>query len=138
MRYYSRHRMLTAECDGRTAAMLHLLPFETPLGRTTYIYGVATDPACRHRGLATQLMREAMRRIAEQGDEAAFLIPTPGQAWLRDFYGRFGFAGDIPATFRSEDGFDFGTGDAATDRAMVWRRDTSAPLPDELTATYRR
>ena len=26
MRYYSRHRMLTAECDGRTAAMLHLLP----------------------------------------------------------------------------------------------------------------
>ena len=50
MRYYSHHRMLTAECDGRTAAMLHLLPFETPLGRTTYIYGVATDPACRHRG----------------------------------------------------------------------------------------
>ena len=83
-------------------------------------------------------MREAMRRIAEQGDEAAFLIPTPGQAWLRDFYGRFGFAGELPTTFRSEDGFDFGTGDAATDRAMVWRRDTSAPLPDELTATYRR
>lgn len=101
MRYYSRHRMLTAECDGRTAAMLHLLPFETPLGRTTYIYGVATDPACRHRGLATQLMREAMRRIAEQGDEAAFLIPTPGEAWLRDFYGRFGFAGELPTTFRS-------------------------------------
>ena len=51
---------------------------------------------------------------------------------------RFGFAGELPTTFRSEDGFDFGTGDAATDRAMVWRRDTSAPLPDELTATYRR
>ena len=34
--------------------------------------------------------------------------------------------------------FDFGTGDTATDRAMVWRRDTSAPLPETLTAAFRR
>lgn len=61
MRYYSRRRMLTAEAGGRMAAMLHLLPFRTELGRTTYIYGVATDPAFRGRGLASQLMREAMR-----------------------------------------------------------------------------
>lgn len=65
MRYYSRRRMLTAEAEGRMAAMLHLLPFRTELGRTTYIYGVATDPAFRGRGLASQLMREAMRLIAE-------------------------------------------------------------------------
>ena len=36
--------MLTAECEGPTAAMLHLVPFESELGRTTYIYGVATAP----------------------------------------------------------------------------------------------
>ena len=82
MRYYSRRRMLTAEAEGRMAAMLHLLPFRTELGRTTYIYGVATDPAFRGRGLASQLMREAMRLIAERGDDAAFLIPTPGKEWL--------------------------------------------------------
>ena len=136
MRYYSRRRMLTAEAEGRMAAMLHLLPFRTELGRTTYIYGVATDPAFRGRGLASQLMREAMRLIAERGDDAAFLIPTPGKEWLREFYGRFGFAGDVPARFVSADRFDFGTGDAAADRAMVWRRDSSVPLPEQLTASW--
>ena len=66
--------MLTAEYEGRTAAMLHLLPFESQLGRTTYIYGVATDPAFRGRGLASQLMREAMRLIAERGFAEALLL----------------------------------------------------------------
>ena len=136
MRYYSRRRMLTAEAEGRMAAMLHLLPFRTELGRTTYIYGVATDPAFRGRRLASQLMREAMRLIAERGDDAALLIPTPGKEWLREFYGRFGFAGDVPARFVSADRFDFGTGDAAADRAMVWRRDSSVPLPEQLTASW--
>ena len=138
MRYYSRRRALTLVEEGRTVAMLHLLPFDTELGRTTYIYGVATTESARHRGLATQLMQQAMALIAERGDEAAFLIPTPGQAWLREFYGRFGFTGEVPTTFISEDGFDFGTGDTATDRAMIWRRDSTRPLPEALTATYRK
>ena len=138
MRYYSRSRMLTAEVEGRTAAMLHLVPFDTELGRTTYIYAVATDPAFRGRGLAPRLMREAMQVIAERGDDAAFLIPTPGEEWLHGFYGGFGFEGSIPAKFITPDNFDFGTGDTATDRAMIWRRDASAPLPETLTATYRK
>lgn len=138
MRYYSRERMLTAEVEGRTAAMLHLVPFDTELGRTTYIYAVATDPAFRGRGLASQLMREAMQAVAERGDDAAFLIPTPGQEWLHGFYGRFGFDGAVPTEFVTPDEFDFGTGDTATDLAMVWRRDPSAPLPGKLTATYRK
>ena len=54
MRYYSRRRMLTAECEGRTAAMLHMLPFESELGRSTYIYGVATAPEFRRRGTGRQ------------------------------------------------------------------------------------
>ena len=138
IRYYSRRRSLTLEEEGETVAMLHLVPFDTELGRTTYIYGVATAESARRRGLASQLMRQALARIAEQGDEAAFLIPTPGEEWLRAFYGRFGFEGDIPTQFVTPDGFDFGTGDAATDRAMVWRRNTSTPLPEVLTATLRK
>ena len=136
MRYYSRRRMLSVQCEGRTAAMLHLLPFETELGRTTYIYGVATASGFRNRGLASQLMREAMQRIAEHGDDAAFLIPTPGQEWLREFYGRFGFEGAVPTEFVSPDRFDFGTGDGSADRAMIWRHDESAPLPEKLTAVF--
>ena len=136
MRYYSRRRMLTAECEGRTAAMLHLVPFESELGRSTYIYGVATAPEFRRRGLAGKLMREAMRLIGEQGDEAAFLIPS--EEWLHGFYAKYGFEGAVPVTFSSQDGFDFGTGDASKDRAMVWRRAPGAPLPEALHCTYAK
>ena len=136
IRYYSRSRMLTAECEGKTAAMLHLLPFESELGRMTYIYGVATAPEFQRRGLATHLMHEAMRLVDGRGDEAAFLIPTPGKAHLPEFYARFGFCGAVPVAFASDDGFDFGTGDPAQDRAMVWLRDKSRSLPEVLTCKY--
>ena len=125
--------MLSVECDGTLAAMLHLVPFHSELGRTTYIYGVATAAGFRGRGLASALMRDAMRTIAERGDDAAILIPAPSNDRLREFYGRFGFAGDLPVAFDTADGFDFGTGDPAHDRAMIWRREESRPLPDRLT-----
>lgn len=80
-------------------------------------------------------MREAMRLIAERGDDAALLIPS--DEWLHGFYHKYGFEGNIPTTFASEDGFDFGTGDAAKDLAMVWRRNPSAPQPETLHCTYR-
>ena len=136
VRRYSRRRMLSATCEGRMAAMLHLLPFATELGPATYIYGVATDPAYRRRGLASQLLREALRIVDERG-ETAFLIPSPGDSHLRDFYARFGFEGDIPVRFRTADDFDFGTGDPAADRAMIRRRNPSAPLPEILTCRDR-
>ncbi len=138
VRYYGRSRMLSVEREGRLAAMLHLLPFESEPGRTSYIYGVATHPDFRGRGLASQLMHEALRQCDERGDDAVFLIPTPGEAWLRDFYGRFGFAGAVPAEFRSPDGFDFGTGSPTTDLAMVRLRNPAAPLPERLTCRHRK
>lgn len=136
IRYYSRRRMLSIERDGRMAAMLHLLPFESELGRTTYIYGVTTAPEYRGRGLATELMREAMRLAGERGDDALFLIPTPGEEWLRDFYGGFGLEGRIPVEFVTRDGFDFGTGRAADDVAMLWLRDPARPRPERLRCTW--
>ncbi len=136
IRYYSRRRMLSIERDGRMAAMLHLLPFESELGRTTYIYGVATAPEYRGRGLATELMREAMRLAGERSDDALFLIPTPGEEWLRDFYGGFGLEGRIPVEFVTRDGFDFGTGRAADDVAMLWLRDPARPRPERLRCTW--
>ncbi len=132
IRYYSRRRMLCIERDGGMAAMLHLLPFESELGRTTYIYGVATAPEHRGEGLATELMREAMRLIEERGDDAALLIPSPGEEWLRDFYGRFGFEGRTPVEFVTKDGFDFGTGNAADDLAMVWQCRPEQQRPERL------
>lgn len=137
IRHYDRRRMLTVSRDGQTVAMLHLLPFRSELGRTTYIYGVATAPAYRHRGLAAQLMHEAMQRIDAQGDDAAILIPSPEKEWLQGFYEKFGFTGAVPATFQSEDRFDFGTGTPEQDLAMIWRRNPTVQLPDELTCVLR-
>lgn len=132
IRHYDPRHLLSVECEGRMAAMLHLLPFESELGRTSYIYGVATHPDFRGRGFASQLMHETLRRCDERGDDAVLLIPSPGETWLCDFYGRFGFAGAVPTEFRSPDGFDFGTGSPDTDLAMVRLRNP-APLPERLT-----
>ncbi|WP_295936984.1 GNAT family N-acetyltransferase [uncultured Alistipes sp.] len=134
MRYYSRRRMLMVHDEGRIAAMLHLLPFESELGRTTYVYGVATATEFRRQGLADKLMRQAMELIRERGDDAAILIPSA--EWLHGFYAKYGFEGATPVTFSSADNFDFGTGDAAKDMAMVWRRDASAPMPGELHCAF--
>ncbi len=131
IRHYDRRRMLSVERDGRLAAMLHLLPFDSEAGPVDYIYGVATAAEYRNRGLASQLLREALRQTDARG-ATALLIPTPGEPWLRGFYGRFGFEGAVPVTFRTPDGFDFGTGDPATDLAMVRLHNPAAPLPEKL------
>jgi len=136
MRYYGRSRMLSVEREGRLAAMLHILPFRCGQSCASYIYGVATHPDFRGRGLASQLMRKAVQLCDERGDAIVFLIPTPGRTWLRDFYARFGFSGAVPVAFRSPDGFDFGTGDPAADLAMLRLRDPRAPLPQRLDCTY--
>ncbi len=54
--------------------MLHLLPFATELGPATYIYGVATDLAFRRRGLASQLLHEALRIVDRAGRNG---LPDP-------------------------------------------------------------
>lgn len=134
MRYYSRRRMLGTETDGRLVAMLHLLPFDCSGRRFLYIYAVATAADRRRRGLAGELLREAVRFGREQQADALFLIPAEG---LRDYYARFGFAGDVAVKFASEDGFDFGTGDPSRDRAMFLPlKEEPLSLPDPVLCTF--
>lgn len=128
--HYVRGRMLVRRSEGRIAAMLHRIPFTSPYGRLGYLYGVATDPACRGRGYASELVREAIRRAREAGERALFLIAADDS--LRGFYARFGFEGSVPLLFRTADGFDFGTGDPSADRAMILRLDPAMPMPEQL------
>jgi len=115
--YYARHRMLSlSDTGGRLLAMLHIVPMQSRLGRTAYIFGVATAPDRRGCGLASELMRRAMVRIDDEGYDAAILIPA-GNA-LKPFYGRFGFEDtSLPVAFEGD--FDFGSGTAENDLAMV-------------------
>lgn len=117
IRHYRRCRMLAEERGGALASMLHLLPFESELGRTTYVFGVATARSFRGRGLASELLRKAETICRERGDDALVLIPDGEE--LRAFYERLGYRGDLPVTFVVPDGFDFGTGDPHRDRAMI-------------------
>ena len=60
--------MLTASCDGKPVAMLHLLPFETAFGPVAYIYGVATAAAAATAAWQPGCCR---RRSAARRSEAA-------------------------------------------------------------------
>ncbi len=117
LRYYHPTRMLIRERADRMVAMAHLLPFDCDGVRIGYLFGVATDPAWRGQGLASELVEEAIAWAGHAGYKAVVLIP--GEAALRNFYARLGFGGDIPIRLLAADHFDFGTGSSETDRAMI-------------------
>lgn len=115
---YFRRRGLFSLCEQeRMLSMLHLLPFRSELGRTGYLYGVATAADCRRRGLASRLLREAIARARAEGFDALILIPADDD--LRRFYERFGFRGACPVRFSLPDDFDFGSGSPERDLAAI-------------------
>ena len=131
LQHYTRSRMSVArDADGTIVAMLHRIPFESDLGRLSYLYGIATDPARRGHGHATRLIRQAVQEALAAGDASLFLIAA--DEGLRDWYRRFGFEGDAAVQLITPDGFDFGTGDRTRDRALLLRLDPDLELPDTL------
>ena len=113
---YDRENLFAHSEQGRVVSMLHLLPFRSAEGdRIYYIYGVATDPQWRGRGLGSELMLRALRR-AEVDCRAVVLIPSGED--IKAFYATFGFV-DAELPLRFDEEFDFGTGDADRDRAMI-------------------
>jgi len=134
IRYYSRRNLLSVCDGGRMLSMAHLIPFRSELGRTLYIYGVATASDCRGRHLATGLMIEAMERARNERYDAVVLIPA--EEWLKKFYARFGFCDERPVRFSVPDDFDFGTGDPSHDIALILRLNEQTALPEELHCDY--
>ena len=83
-----------AQDHGQVVAMLHMMPYTfTWLGRDmplSYIYGVGTHPDFRRRGLAGDLLDQALFEMHLRGVAFAALIPQ--QQWLFAYYRSFGFA----------------------------------------------
>ena len=96
-RVYRPQNALTLSCDGRLAAMLHIVPYRLRVGRrmlpAAYICGVSTRPEARGQGLMTALMRRALRTMRRRGFALTTLIPA--EPWLFDVYARLGYVHPI-------------------------------------------
>ena len=113
---YSPDNMLTRVEEGRVVSMLHIVEMQTSLGRTGYLYAIATDADYRGRGYSSQLIEEAFRLMRQRRYDVAMLIPATNQ--LKEFYSKFGFE-DRSYQMDFSGGVYLGTGEVTADLAMV-------------------
>ena len=76
--------------DGKVAGFILGTSMLFHYGRTFDLNDLAVDPAYQKRGIAKQLMDKLLSDIKEQGMAGVHLI-TAGEAFLPEFYERFGF-----------------------------------------------
>lgn len=76
--------------NNELAAMAQLIPYEIKnIGDVTYIYGAATKPEYRKRGLMRELLERSFEIDIERGRSASILIPANKS--LFDFYKKIGY-----------------------------------------------
>lgn len=89
-RNYMPENTLIAEADGRPASNMQLMPYRICLNGTvwkgSYISGVATLPAYRHRGLVRELFAAAFPLMQKRGIPVSLLVPFD-----YGFYEKFGY-----------------------------------------------
>ena len=130
---YDAENLFVHREQGRVVSMAHLLPFRTAEGkRVNYLYGVATDPEWRGRGFASELILRALRR-AESENRAVVLIPSGED--VKPFYEALGFV-DRGVSLHFEGEFDFGTGDAERDKAMILDFGNELAAQESLTLKF--
>ena len=96
--YGPDHCRCIRENDGVSAA-LYWLDMDYKGQKFAYIYAVATDPACRGRGLCRMLMEDTTAVLTARGYDGIILVPQ--DKGLRTMYGRMGYfpAAPIDAVF---------------------------------------
>lgn len=86
---YNPLRCQCLEEEGQITAALYWLDTEYAGQKLAYIYGVATHPGYRNRGLCRKLMEQLHQKLKQQGYAGALLMPAkPG---LRQMYGKLGY-----------------------------------------------
>ena len=103
--------------NGEVVSMLFVVPLEMWEKRVAYIYAVATKPEFRGRGIASNLLNEAVRQICTGGQyDVVALIPSSTES--KRLYERLGFEdSQLPMEFSATD--YLGTGSAPHDLAMT-------------------
>lgn len=90
---YTPETVLLGEENGQAACDLHRRPYTMSVrGRrfdTDYIVGVATHPAARGRGYASELLRSAFHLAAKEGKPFVTLMPSAASYYLPMGFGFF-------------------------------------------------
>ncbi len=117
MNYFDPERMLSVELDGRIVSMLHIIPFDSTIGRIGYVYAVSTAVDHRGKGFVKEMLKQAREYCHNENFDAMALIPD--SEGIDKFYEQFGYKGATPVRFYSADGHNFGTGELERDLAMI-------------------
>ncbi len=119
MNHYSSNTMLRMiDNQNRYLSMLHIIPFNSEIGRVAYIYGVATDSEHRSKGYASELLRSAIEQIKHNDYSAIMLIPSSES--LIGYYAAFGFVDGAMVRFSAHNNFDFGNDDPSSNHSMIY------------------
>ncbi len=113
---HQEENLLTHSEHERVVSMLNIVELQTDYGPTAYLYAIATAAEWRGRGIAAELIRQAINIARERGYRAVMLIPSDES--LVEYYQRFGFS-EPRYKLDFSNGYDLGTGDREKDIAMV-------------------
>ena len=103
--------------DDRVVSMLFVVPLQMWEQRVAYIYAVATLPEYRGRGIASQLLNEALQ-LVEQSRKFDCVALIPSSTESKRLYERLGFENSQkPMLFPASD--YLGTGSVPHDLAMT-------------------
>ena len=86
---YAPQRCRYLEVNGEITAALYWMDAEYAGQKFAYIYGVATEPAHRGKGLCRKLMEKTHDDLREQGYAGAVLMPA--ETGLRQMYAKIGY-----------------------------------------------
>jgi len=131
-RYFFYQCAMMEKVDGKVVSMVFMIPCQSEFGMGAYLYAIATDPDCQHRGISTRLIYKMLDRCKDNGAAFSFLIPA--EPSLIDYYSRFGYqTTDTIVEFQCD--LDLGTGDKEKDRIVVLPLNSDfriEELPDTL------
>lgn len=87
---FKREYTLVYRGNGVVCSMVQLLPYEIAgFGKVSYIYGAATKPEFRKRGIMRELLEYSHGLDRERGFSGSVLIPANRE--LFNYYGKIGY-----------------------------------------------
>lgn len=112
-------RIVRCDADGNVVAMMHYHRFMSGSIAGAYIYGVATHPAWRGKGLASQMLQESFSRMTDDGVQVAMLIAE--EESLRSWYATMGFSlqNGTVVEITGSDGMNFALDDTTMNVPMI-------------------